>query len=158
MFKKGDKVKIIGDGWHQTFLKGIPGYFDSHIDNRNLVGREAIIIRKKESEENWQETELQNTQGAWGWLVRVNNEYTFLVMEHDLELIKRENKPMKLNTMMRRLLNADIKKLIKADLMNGDLLLTEEGKNALYALLVETYKKELVEIAKEIIQEKEEDK
>ena len=68
------------------------------------------------------------------------------------------NKPMKLNLMMRRLLNADIKKLIKAGLINGNLLLTDEGKNALYALLVETHKKELVEIAKEIIAEKKEDR
>jgi len=154
MFRKGDKVKIISDGWHQTFKKR---NISSKIEWRNIIGREATIIRKKGSEENWQGTGLIDTYGYWGWLIKIS-EYTFLIMEQDLELIKRENKPMKLNTMMRRLLNADIKKLIKADLMNGDLLLTEEGKNALYALLVETYKKELVEIAKEIIQEKEEDK
>lgn len=79
---------------------------------------------------------------------------------YSIEIVKEinNNKPMKLNSMMRRLLNADIKKLIKAGLMNGDLLLTDEGKNALYALLVEAHKKELVEIAKEIIAEKKEER
>ena len=80
--------------------------------------------------------------------------------EEDLELESKKgviSKFMKLNSMMRRLLNADLKRLIKAGLMNGDLLLTEEGKNALYALLVEVHKKELVEIANEIIKENKEE-
>lgn len=147
MFRPGDKVKIIRDGWSNTF--GV---------NRYIVGREAIIIRKKEAHEETIHNEIHGnfTEGYWGWIIETGG-YKFLIMEDDLELIK-QTKTMKLNSMMRRLLNADVKKLIKAGLMNGDLLLTEEGKNAIYALLVETHKKELVEIAKEIIEEQKEDK
>lgn len=73
----------------------------------------------------------------------------------DMRLIKdnKINNMTKLNNMMKRLLDADTKKLIQAGLINGDLLLTEEGKQAIFAIILEANKKELVKLAEEIIEE-----
>ena len=147
-FKKGDIVRVKNDYYHIY-----------RQDQCNLTDCEGQLFDFYDSNipytfNNWQ------TQGIRRWTIMINNQL-FLVKESEIELLQEQKgvtKFMKLNSMMRRLLNADIKKLIKAGLMNGDLLLTEEGRNALYALLVETHKKELVEIAKEILKEEEEDK
>ena len=65
---------------------------------------------------------------------------------------------MKLNTMMKRLLDAQTRKLIKAGLIDGDLEFTETGKNTLMAILFEDNKDKLVVEAEEILKEEKEDK
>ena len=79
---------------------------------------------------------------------------------HFLEIINKSNLTImqKLNAMMRRLLDADTKKLIKAGLINGDLLLTDEGKESLTAIVFEKNKAELLILADEIIAEGEKQK
>lgn len=54
-------------------------------------------------------------------------------------------KPMnKLNSMMKRLLDADTQTLVKAGFINGDLELTNDGRNALWAIIFEQNKPALV--------------
>ena len=80
-------------------------------------------------------------------------------LEGELELISTKTNLMtKLNSMMKRLLDADTKKLIKAGLIDGDLRLTAEGQEALSAILFDQNKAELVKVADEIIAEAKEDK
>jgi len=151
-FNLGERVKVINDHYHI--------YDSNRAYNPTIVNSMGCIIiyypvNAPFKLYGW------HTQGENRYMIRLDDGQSCLVRERDLELVNQTNKKgviMKLNLMMRRLLNADVKKLIKAGLMNGDLLLTEEGKNAVYAILVETYKKELVEIAKEIIDEEKEEK
>ena len=81
-------------------------------------------------------------------------------LNSDNTIIIKTQKTMcqKLNSMMKRLLDADTKKLIRADLINGALLLTDEGKEALISILFEQNKAELVKMAEEIIAEQEKEK
>ncbi len=57
----------------------------------------------------------------------------------------------KLNNFMKKLLDADTQKLIKAGLINGDLLPTTEGTDALAAILFAANKTELLAIADQMI-------
>ena len=69
------------------------------------------------------------------------------------ELILLSNKFMKLNTMMKKLLDKDVRTLIKADYINGDLEFTDKGKEALFSILFTENKKELVILAQEFLKE-----
>ena len=59
----------------------------------------------------------------------------------------------RLKTLARRLLDGNIRTLIKGGLLNNDLTITERGRAGIDALIVEKYLSELVEIAKERIEE-----
>lgn len=84
---------------------------------------------------------------------------TFIYEEKELTLIKTKKTFMtKLNTMMKRILDPDIKKLIKGGLIDGDLQLTQEGRESLMAILFTEKKAELVKIAEENIKEAKEEK
>ena len=70
--------------------------------------------------------------------------------ESYLELEKIINKKpimQKLNVMMKKLLDADTQTLVKACYIDGDLELTEEGKDALLATVFDTNKAALVALA-----------
>lgn len=54
----------------------------------------------------------------------------------------------KVSNMMKKLLDSDTQELVKAGYINGDLDMTEEGKNALIAELFVANKSALVESAK----------
>lgn len=84
--------------------------------------------------------------------------YYYGVDTSDIKITPTPNKPIMktVTTMMKKLLDADTQKLVKAGFVNGDLELTERGRAELTAILFTNYKKELVEVAKEVI--KEEDK
>ena len=58
--------------------------------------------------------------------------------------------------MLKRLLDRKAQTLYKAGYINGDLELTEEGKNALNTILFDEHKAALVELAEEAIEEQEE--
>lgn len=62
-----------------------------------------------------------------------------------------QTKMKKINNFMKRLLDADTKKLINAGIINGDLLLTSEGREALESIVFQVNKAELLKIADEII-------
>lgn len=64
------------------------------------------------------------------------------------------NKPMKVTSMVRRLLDKDAQTLVKAGFFNGDLELTDEGKKALFAIMLDANKAALVVEAQEVIDEK----
>lgn len=61
----------------------------------------------------------------------------------------------KLTSMLKRLLDKNAQKLYKVGFINGDLELTESGRRELWGIIFDTYKKELVEKADEIIKENE---
>ena len=63
----------------------------------------------------------------------------------------------KLKTLAKRLLNSDIRKLVKGGLLNSDLSVAERGRAAIDALAVEANMAELVKIAEERIEEDRED-
>ena len=63
------------------------------------------------------------------------------------------NIPMKLNSMMKKLLDKATKTLVKADYINGDLQLTPKGKEALDTLVFEQHKETLVKMAEEDLKE-----
>ncbi len=87
---------------------------------------------------------------------REYGDYKFLTARQYLGITK--SMTQKLNLMMKRLLDADTKKLIKGGLINGDLELTEEGIKTLQAIVFEANKVELVKIAEENIKEAKEEK
>lgn len=55
--------------------------------------------------------------------------------------------------MMKRLLDADAQLLVKAGFINGDLDLTDAGRKALWALIFDANKTELVKEAQIVIDE-----
>ena len=77
-----------------------------------------------------------------------------------LEIVNNKQKIImtKLNIMMKKFLDKDSQALVKAEFINGDLELTDEGKENLFALLFEDKKKELVALANEKLEEIKEDK
>lgn len=64
----------------------------------------------------------------------------------------------RLSIMMKKLLDADTKKLVEAGFINGDLNLTEEGRVQLQTILFMANKAELVKNAEEVIAEAEKEK
>jgi hypothetical protein len=66
-----------------------------------------------------------------------------------------KNNMNQLTSMLKRLLDKNAQKLYKVGFINGDLELTESGKRELWGIIFDTYKKELVEKAEEIIKENE---
>ena len=72
------------------------------------------------------------------------------------ETISQPNKTMnKLNPMTKRLLDKDTQTLCKAGYINGDLELTENGRNALDTIIFTANKAELVKMAQEELDEEE---
>ena len=142
-FKIGDKVKVKEP---------------NHLMVRDCFPGEAIY--QGESTNNSDCVALERLDGMGG--SAQNGWWNYQISDLDkLELIKtnKTNFMANLNSMMKRLLDADTKTLIKADFINGDLLLTEEGKDTLAAILFEANKKELVKLAEEkLSEEKKEEK
>lgn len=64
------------------------------------------------------------------------------------------NKSMKLTNLAKKLLDKDTRDLIKAGYIDGDLGLTDEGREALFTILFTEKKVELVKMAQDEIKEK----
>lgn len=144
-FKVGNKVKCVKD-----------------YDDKILIGMKGIIVDITSSSIGieWEEDVgghncNKHCKDRYGYYVQKENiELTSSSGENTLRTIK-----MRLNSMMKRLLDADTKKLIKGGLINGDLELTEEGRELLTAIMFDEKKDELVRVAEEkIAEEKEENK
>jgi hypothetical protein len=58
-----------------------------------------------------------------------------------------------LNNFMKKMLDKDTQTLIKAEYINGDLLLTQKGKEALDSINFQANKAELVKLAQEDLDE-----
>ncbi len=131
-FKVGDKVRIINyDGY--TF-NGKFGIIQSFFKDTMGKDYSSILIE------------------GYSCLFSFYNDHLELVVEN---LINNKTNLMKLNTMMKKLLDINTKKLIKAGILDGNLLLTDLGKEALQAIEVEANKEELLKVADEIIAEEE---
>lgn len=68
---------------------------------------------------------------------------------------KKPNMAQSLKGLMSRLLDSDTQKLYKAEYINGDLQITEKGKNKILELLFVQLKAELVKLADEELKEAE---
>lgn len=73
------------------------------------------------------------------------------ITERALALTK-PKEPM-LNNLAKKLITKDLRTLIKAGFMDEELNLTPEGKSEVWALLFETFKKDLVKSAEEKLAE-----
>lgn len=73
-------------------------------------------------------------------------------------VIKQKTVMSKVGIMMKKLLDADTQKLVKAGFINGNLELTEEGQTHLNSVVFETNKAALVTLAEEKIAEEKESK
>lgn len=112
----------------------------------NVKGTISKIDGNKIWSENW-------SDGQFGYFTA-----NYLQLISSDEPNKQRTIKMKLNSMMKKLLDEDTKKLIKASLINGDLELTEEGRDALQAIMFEEKKAELVKLAEEKIAEEKAEK
>ena len=66
---------------------------------------------------------------------------------------QKNNKLMKITNLVKKLLDEDTRKLVKAGFINGDLALTDEGVSEILGILFLQNKDELVKIADEKITE-----
>lgn len=91
-------------------------------------------------------------------------EYGFSISNTGLTVLntkilnKTSNVMQKLNLMFKKLVDKDVQTLYKAGFIDGDLLLTSEGRENLFAILFEANKAELVKLAEEKIAEEEKKK
>lgn len=147
-FKEGDKIRI-----HREPIMWSSAFSDNNPLDGKLSYPRIFIIEK-----------IGN--GAFNYLaMRTKDDYGFnlscLIRNDNIELLtnNKNNFMTKLNSMMKKILDADTKKLIKAGLINGDLKLTPEGEESLMTVLFDAYKKDLIVMADEIInEEKKEEK
>lgn len=138
-FKVGDKVICVKD------------YVD-----KVKVGLKGVIVDMESSiGVEWEEDIGGHDCGGYcksGYGYFVNRDNIKLLTSSD-ETNKWRTIKMKLNSMMKRLLDADTKKLIEGGIIDGNLELTEEGELALQAILFSEKKEELVKVAEEKIAE-----
>lgn len=104
-----------------------------------------------ESKAYYERQQKEGERLEYGWVEA--NEYIFYRWGVRLNKNNQTTIMSKLNSMMKRLLDADTKKLIKAGLIDGDLLLTNEGKLTMWSILVEANKAALLAAADELIAE-----
>ena len=90
------------------------------------------------------------------WIDSVAKDY----QTNYVEPIKKDNiitKMKKLTPMLKRMLDKKAQTLYKAGYINGDLELTEDGRNALNTITFDTHRDALVTAAKEALEEEKED-
>jgi len=73
--------------------------------------------------------------------------------EYKLELINKTTTMKKISNFFKKLVSPEVARLSEAGLLDGDLELTEAGKNELLAIVFEDNKEKLVKRADEIIAE-----
>lgn len=73
--------------------------------------------------------------------------------EYKLELINKTTTMKKISNFFKKLVSPEVAKLSEAGLLDGDLELTEAGKNELLAIVFEDNKERLVKRADEIVME-----
>lgn len=146
MFKVGDKVKCV-EAYNDRIIPGLKGV----IVNINYPGSIGI---------EWEKD--INGHDCNGYC---KNYYGYYVSKSNIELLTSSDEPnkrrtirMKLNLMMKRLLDADTKKLIEGGMIDGDLQLTPRGERNLTLLLFDEKKAELVKIAEKFIEDEKENK
>jgi len=78
-----------------------------------------------------------------------------VVTNGSIDWIKNNNQGviMKLTSLMRKVLDKDLRIVIEAGIIDNDLTLTEKGKEELMSILFIEKKPELVKLAEEIIEE-----
>jgi hypothetical protein len=133
-FKKGDRVRV-------TRVMG-----DDTDRYKLFVGYTTEIV------------EIQHTPRSFPYYIHTPSGDTRYMGEEQLELIDENIKPKKtlmtkLNTMMKKLLDADTQTLVKAGYINGDLELTSAGRDALNTIVFQANKAALVAMAQEALEE-----
>jgi len=71
----------------------------------------------------------------------------------EIEILKSETTMQKLTSTLKRVLSPELQKLYKAGLIDGNLELTDEGQNEIWALLLKQFEAELTKVAEEKLSE-----
>ncbi|HCR36117.1 TPA: hypothetical protein DIU22_03700 [Candidatus Woesebacteria bacterium] len=102
--------------------------------------------------------------GVWistMWVEQDGNSYkarechsdTITNLDLEIKIIKNNKTTMKITNLVKKILDADTRKLIKAGFINGDLALTDEGISELMGILFLANKEELLKVADEKIKD-----
>lgn len=136
-FKVGDRVEVM-----KTY----------HAAKIGMSG--TVVVERESSEERFGIEFLGFSGHTLSGMCPEGNGYW--VPEECLILINKNKTPMKkVSIFMKKLLDGDTQKLVKAGLINGDLMPTAEGLSELDAILFMANKPALVTRAEEIIAEAE---
>jgi len=150
-FNKGDIVQYYG-------------YGVSCEDERTRYGNDECPVENDERfikvGEKYKVVATHNTDcGFWldiqGKSVKGDPIVISGVSSSNFTLIK-TNKMNKLTTTLKRILSKNLQAQYKAGFRNGDIELTEQGKQELLEILAQEKEEELTKIAKEVLAEKEE--
>lgn len=167
MFKVGNKVRYTSNSWEDCNNNPLWGGSQGQVVGTIYEINDWIRVNWDNGESNaYRKEDLESVQDiiktpyytiSSDWA----GQTSFIVNTKDIingcDTITNNTKPMnKLNSMMKRLLDKDTKTLIKSGFINGDLQLTQEGQEALSAILFEANKAELVNLAEEKIAEEKE--
>jgi len=71
----------------------------------------------------------------------------------EIEILKSKTTMQKLTSTLKRILSPELQKLYKAGFIDGNLELTNEGKNEIWALLLKHFEAELTKVAEEKLSE-----
>lgn len=154
-FKAGDRVKNIPKGYVSAVPMGSHGTVTSSPSKNTNNGCVTVkfdgLIRQEDYHPDYLEKiEPQTAQKplrAWSNSLTYTRSFLEEVGEVKPEMfIKPTKKPliMKLNAMMKQLLDADTQTLVKAGYINGDLEMTSDGEDALLTILFVANKAALV--------------
>lgn len=126
-------------------------------DSQKHDGKVGVITKATKS--TWEEhSQHRKDCGDFYYTIDAGQgeEYEINCWETDIKLINSNNNKTMLKTigvMMKKLLDADTQKLVKAGFINGDLELTSDGMKALTAVLFDANKAALVAEADIVIAE-----
>lgn len=183
-YHTGDQFRVIGNHPDNKKLEGVIGVIVRQNQGRNNY---SVRFRNGDYSDNWTEdndmellkekfpsvgdqlvdrknfekfiiTKIESDFKIVAYHEKRNQEY--VISGLDSYIIKRNNLifMQKIGPLMKRLLDSDSQVLVKAGLVNGNLELTETGKDAILTILFADKKSELVSLAKEIIEEEKSEK
>lgn len=93
----------------------------------------------------------------YSWWVGFDNEKAWVELAHKHKGQKIINKIMNLPRTLKRVLNKNLRDLYKAGYIDGELELTEKGRDVLFSILLEEYEDKLVQEAREELKENKEE-
>ena len=179
-FKVGDRVRDTRDGTIRIVASlpgmkeydsvgfGCPeqGFVDSNglwewQDNYKLISHEGEYAVETPEKDAWIKAHTKHRSPQLvvpsGFLDDIRGiQFDTVVFDEAADIIKPKKPIMKqLSNMMKKLLDGDTQKLVKAGFINGDLELTNAGREELTSILFTLHKAELVSRAHEVIEEEE---
>jgi hypothetical protein len=134
------------DGAVGSIHPSTKGYKYSWWINWSSPGEIEILRRQNDIETTCY---LTDSSSSCSWTWKLGSPYT------SQYIILPKTTMQKLTSTLKRILSPELQKLYKAGLIDGNLELTNEGKNEIWALLLKHFEAELVKVAEEKISEEE---